>query len=68
MRRMPAALADSFSPFVEMVDEKTAVFSVTPRQLAQIEARTFTVAVAATVEAAILAARNLPGLHFHPAG
>jgi protein ImuB len=57
------ALAGGFSPWVEMVDEKTALFSITPRQLAargleRIPAQT---AVASTAEAALLAARNLPG-------
>jgi protein ImuB len=64
-------LAQSFSPWVEIVDEKTAVFSLTPRQIAekiyeripgaQADAQ---VAVASTAESAILAARNLPGLTF----
>jgi len=53
-------LARSFSPWVEMVDESTAVFSVTARQLATIPA-SIPMAVASTVEAAILAARNFPG-------
>lgn len=61
-------LADSFSPFVEMVDEKTAVFSVTRRQIRQAEGLPHPVAVAATVEAAILAARNLSGYTFIPPG
>ena len=55
-------LADSFSPFVEMVDEKTAVFSVTARQFGRLKETQ--AAVAITVEAAILAARNLPGYTF----
>jgi protein ImuB len=61
------ALAESFSPHVEMADEKTAVFTLTPRQIAE---KVFEripgaqVAVASTAEAAILAARNLPGLTF----
>src|SRR5690349_9204450 len=55
-------LADSFSPFVEMVDQKTAVFSVTSRQLGRLKSTQ--AAVAATVEAAILAARNLTGYTF----
>ena len=59
-------LADSFSPFVEMVDEKTAVFSVTPRQLGRL--KDTQAAVAVSVEAAILAARNLPGYTFIPPG
>ncbi len=61
-------LADSFSPYVEMVDEKTAVFSVTSRQIRQAERLPHPVAVAATAEAAILAARNLPGYTFIPPG
>jgi protein ImuB len=59
-------LAQSFSPWVETVDESTAVFMLSPRQLAE---RAWTrlpseahVAVAATAEAAILAARNFPGV------
>lgn len=55
-------LADSFSPFVETVDEKTAVFAVTSRQLGRL--KSMQAAVAATAEAAILAARNLPGYTF----
>ncbi len=58
-------LARSFSPWVEMVDESTAVFSVTERQLAQIQQAkppaTLPMAVASTIEAAILAARSFPG-------
>ena len=61
-------LADSFSPFVEMVDEKTAVFSVTARQLGAVKHVPAQVAMAATAEAAILAARNLPGYTFIPPG
>jgi protein ImuB len=61
-------LADSFSPFVEMVDEKTAVFTVTQRQIRQAESLPHQVAVATTAEAAILAARNLPGYTFIPPG
>jgi len=59
-------LADSFSPFIEMVDETTAVFSVTTRQLGRLKSAQ--AAVAITVEAAILAARNLPGYTFIPPG
>src|ERR1700742_3475582 len=61
------ALARSFSPWVEMVDESTAVFSTTPRQLAHIQATLPSptpIAAASTIEAAILAARNLPGQTF----
>jgi protein ImuB len=54
--------ADSFSPFVEMVDERTAVFPVTARQLGRL--KDMQAAVAATAEAAILASRNLPGYTF----
>lgn len=61
-----ATLADSFSPFVELVDERTAVFSITTRQLGRL--KSMRAAVAATVEAAILAARNLPGYTFIPPG
>ena len=61
-------LADSFSPFVEMVDETTAVFTVTARQLGAVKHVQAQVAVAATAEAAILAARNLPGYTFIPPG
>jgi protein ImuB len=61
-----ARLADSFSPFVEMVDEKTAVFSITSRQLGRLKGTQ--AAVSTTVEAAILAARNLPGYTFIPPG
>ena len=53
-----ASLADSFSPFIEMVEQQTAVFSITTRQLGRL--KSIQAAVAATVEAAILAARNLP--------
>jgi len=63
-----ARLADSFSPFVEMVDAKTAVFTVTARQLGAVKHVPAQVAVAATAEAAILAARNLPGYTFIPPG
>ena len=63
-----ARLADSFSPFVEMVDEKTAVFSVTARQLGAVKHVRAQVALAVTAEAAILAARNLPGYTFIPPG
>lgn len=57
-----AARAESFSPFVEMVDERTAVFSVTPRQLEKV-LKIPGAAVAPTVEGAIIAARN-PGRAF----
>ena len=61
-----ARLADSFSPFVEAVDERTAVFSITSRQLGRLKGTQS--AVAATAEAAIMAARNLPGYTFIPPG
>jgi protein ImuB len=61
-------LADSFSPFVEMVDERTAVFTVTARQFGAVKHVQAQVALAATAEAAILAARNLPGYTFIPPG
>ena len=55
-------IAGSFSPWVEMVDENTAVFSVTPRQLAEGRLQSMShTAVAETTEAAILGARNLRG-------
>ena len=59
-----AARAQSFSPWVEHIDASTVVFSLSPRQLAEgvwerIPAHQ--VAVAGTVEAAVLAARNFPG-------
>jgi protein ImuB len=47
-----------------MVDETTAVFTVTRRQIRQAESLPHQVAVATTAEAAILAARNLPGYTF----
>jgi protein ImuB len=57
------AVARGFSPFIEMVDPATAVFTLTARQLAQavLENRGLQMAVADTAEAAILAARHLPG-------
>jgi protein ImuB len=65
------ALASSFSPWVEIIDETTAVFALTPRQLAErtweripVEQEGARVAVASTVEAAILAAHHLPGCTF----
>ena len=61
------ALARSFSPWVEMVDESTAVFTVTHRQLAQLPAN-IPLAAAATIEAAILAARNFPEQTIIPPG
>jgi len=61
------ALAQSFSPHIEMVDAQTAVFSITPRQVPGLQ-RISRAAVAETAEAAILAARHLPGLTFIPPG
>lgn len=52
-------IAESFSPFIEILDEKTAVFSITDRQLAQLK-QIPNAAVAQTVEAAVMLARN-PG-------
>jgi protein ImuB len=54
-------LAESFSPFVERVDERTAVFSITPRQLSPpllAGLKGVSVGIAPTIEAAILAARH----------
>jgi protein ImuB len=56
-----AALAGSFSPHVEIIDAQTAVFSITARQMPAIE-RLERVAVASTIEAAVLAARNFDGI------
>jgi protein ImuB len=62
------ALARSFSPWVEMVDSTTAVFSITVGQARSLRralsraAGELHTAVAATVETAILAAQHLPGL------
>ena len=61
-----AALAGSFSPEVESIDDHTAVFSITPRQMGEIH-RIPRIAVASTIDAAILAARNFPGVTvLHP--
>ncbi len=60
-------VARSFSPWVEMVDESTAVFSATERQLAKLPTD-IPLAVASTIEAAVLAARNFPGRTFIPPG
>lgn len=54
-------LAQSFSPFIEMVDPHTAVFSITARQIESI-ARLKRVAIASTIEAAVLAARHFTGV------
>jgi protein ImuB len=69
------ALAQSFSPWVETVAADTAVFSIaglgslygSPRQIAESiywQTPHAQVGVASTAEAAILAARNFPGLTF----
>ena len=61
-----AALAGSFSPEVESIDDQTAVFSITPRQMGEIY-RISRIAVASTIDAAVLAARNFPGVTvLHP--
>jgi protein ImuB len=60
-------LARNFSPWIEMVDDRTAVFTITPRQLREDSLRRMPqaqVAVAGTAEAAILAARHFPGFTF----
>ncbi|MEP6960886.1 MAG: hypothetical protein ABI995_02350 [Acidobacteriota bacterium] len=68
-------IAESFSPWVESNDkgtesagEQTAVLRVTPRQLSGLRAaaqeNSVRAAVAASIEAAMLAARNLPGYTF----
>jgi protein ImuB len=54
------ALAESFSPWVEKIDEQTAVFSITRRQIEGL-ARLPQAAIASTIDAAVLAARNFPG-------
>jgi protein ImuB len=59
------ALAESFSPWVEMLDQQTAVFSITPRQMPAVS-RIPRAAVASTIDAAVLAARNFPGFTFLP--
>jgi len=62
-----AALAQSFSPEVETIDEQTAVFSITLRQMGGIY-KIPRIAVASTIETAILAARNFPGITVLPPG
>src|SRR5579864_5982888 len=85
-----AVLAGSFSPWVESVDRSTAVFSLTPRQAAELQCGAgwnpaaacqaaqggpidnrpqlnklpHNIAVASTIEAAVLAARNFPGFTY----
>lgn len=65
-----AALAASFSPWVEHVDSTTAVIELTVGQTIQAAAGLLSgvTAVASTAETAILAARNLPGFTFIPPG
>lgn len=60
------ALAGQFSPFVETIDERTAVFTITARQVAAI-GKLKRVAIAATLDAAVLAARHFHGVtHLEP--
>ncbi len=76
-------VGESFSPFVETIDERTAVFSITERQVRGLlkkgtdrtvvsphfqQASGIRIAVAATVEAAVLAARHFEGITMIPAG
>jgi len=63
------ALARGFSPFVEMIDARTAVFSITARQVPAVQRLKrashnprLRAAIAATLEAAVLAARNFDGV------
>jgi len=62
-----APLAQSFSPEVETIDGCTAVFSITLRQMGEIY-KIPRIAVASTIEAAVLAARNFPGVTILPPG
>ncbi len=63
------AQARHFSPWVEMADPQTAVFTLTPRQLGDLTPfESKHASIASTAEAAILAARNLPGFTFIPPG
>ncbi len=55
------ALARSFSPFIEILDPRTAVFSVTARQIPAI-AQLKRAAIASTIEAAVLAACHFNGV------
>jgi protein ImuB len=61
-------MARSFSPWVELSGDNTAMFQVTERQIAsgdlQQVAITARVAIASTTEAALLAARNLDGFTY----
>jgi protein ImuB len=73
-----ASLAEAFSPWFEQTAPDTVVFPVdglqrlygAPHQIAQAIARhangRANVAIAKTAEAAILAARNFPGITVHP--
>lgn len=65
-----ADLARSFSPFVEMIDPRTAVFSITPRQIAAAGrlGENLRIAIASTIDAAVLAARNFDGFTNIPPG
>lgn len=65
-----AALAGSFSPWVEIADSQTAVFALSPRQIEERiwERIPAQVAVAGSIEAAILAARNFSGATYLPPG
>jgi protein ImuB len=56
------ALARAFSPWVEIIDSSTAVFALTPRQQADSHKLPANAAVASTIDAAVIAARNFPGL------
>src|SRR5215469_16737570 len=58
------ALARAFSPWVEIIDASTAVFALSPRQLADREKLPHNAAVASTIEAALIAARNFSGLTY----
>ena len=60
-------LAGGLSPDVEMVDARTAVFTITPRQVASAK-KMERIAIAETAEAAILAARHFPGVTILPPG
>jgi protein ImuB len=58
------AKARSFSPWVELHGEDTAVFRLTERQIAFLKTDSIPLAIASSIEAAILAARNLPGFTY----
>src|SRR5271155_3380830 len=56
------ALAESFSPWVERIDEQTAVFTITRRQIEGLARLPLvSAAIASNIDAAVLAARNFPG-------